>query len=119
MRNATLIILFVLAAFFTLYGRNGIPDLLNFMAQKNELEQALRNIKSTIDSEKNILFGLSSSDEYLEKVAREDFGLSREGEVVYIFDPKDSKERIKSAVPNGGTGLKEDNIDSNVKPLAD
>jgi len=96
MRNATLVILFVLIAFFTLYGRNGIPDLLNFMAQKNELEHALKNIKATIESEKNVLFGLSSSNEYLEKVAREDFGLSREGEVVYIFDPKDSKVRNKA-----------------------
>ncbi|HMO18275.1 MAG TPA: septum formation initiator family protein [Oligoflexia bacterium] len=87
MRNLTLCLIFLLAAFFALFGRNGIPDLIAFRSQKNELEQILKDIKGKIETEKNYLFGLSTSNEYMEKFSREEFGLSRDGEIVYVFDP--------------------------------
>jgi len=97
MRNFALTLIVLVIAFFTVFGRNGLFELVQYSAQHKDLQVKLDDLRKKISTEQNTLFGLSESPDYLEKVAREDLGLSKSGEIVYVFDPEkvnlDSKVR--------------------------
>lgn len=88
MRNFALTLIVLVIAFFTVFGRNGLFELVQYSAQHKDLQEKLDVLRKKISTEQNTLFGLSESPEYLEKVAREDLGLSKSGEIVYVFDPE-------------------------------
>lgn len=95
LRNLSLTIIVLLIAFFTVFGRNGFIELLQFQSQHSELENRLQNLKASILQEQDTMFGLTKSPEYLEQVSREDLGLSKAGEIIYIFDPSSNKGELE------------------------
>lgn len=99
LRNFTLTIVVLLIAFFTIFGRNGFLELVEFQSQHSELQKKLASIKSSILREQNTMYGLTNSPEYLEQVAREDMALSKSGEVIYIFDPSLKKAELEKVNP--------------------
>jgi cell division protein FtsB len=99
LRNLTLTIVVFLIAFFTVFGRNGFLELLEYKSQFSQLEKRLYSLKSYILREEDTMYGLSNSPEYLEQVAREDLALSKSGEIIYIFDPSSEKGELERVTP--------------------
>jgi cell division protein FtsB len=77
---------------FSIFGRNGFLEYLKFDQQLVTLRARLNDLKSETNSESNTLYGINNNPGYLEKIARENLGLSKKGEVIYIFDDKANKD---------------------------
>lgn len=72
----------------TYAGPNGLLHLrelnneLSLLEQKNRtIEEEMRRVKSSISM-------LKSGQFELERIAREELGLAKDGEIIYVFDPK-------------------------------
>jgi cell division protein FtsB len=83
--SAVLGIIILLLLFFTVAGNHGVFHLIRQNAEVSELHAKNRALESEIISLRNNIFAVSYSDEVLEREAREDLGLSKPGEIVYIF----------------------------------
>jgi cell division protein FtsB len=89
MRNFVPYILFVLALVtlgLLLFGENSydrIFDLRNNLAQQ---KQKNIEISEKVDNLKREVFGLQSSPRALEKAARNELGMARPNEQIYIFE---------------------------------
>jgi cell division protein FtsB len=94
LRNITLSAIIILIAFFTVFGRNGLYELIQFQNQTGELQSKLLSLKNMINREQDLMFGLENSPEYLEQVAREDLGLSKQNEIIYVFDPASNNREL-------------------------
>jgi len=75
---------------FSLFGENGALELKNFQNQLKDLEHRLSNLRTESSAESNSLYGLNNNPGYLEKVSREELGLSKKEELIYVFE-EDSK----------------------------
>ena len=73
---------------FSILGRNGFVELLKFDKQLSDLKTRLGSLKSEVTSESDSLYGINNNPGYLEKIGREELGLSKKGEVIYVFDEK-------------------------------
>ncbi len=51
------------------------------------------------------IYRLRHDDLYLEKIAREDLGLARPGEIIYRFASSESKKKNNHAVSDSSLGL--------------
>lgn len=71
---------------FAIFGENGAIELNNFQTQLQDLEKRLSNLKTESGAEANSLYGLHNNPGYLEKVSREELGLSKKEEVIYVFE---------------------------------
>jgi cell division protein FtsB len=72
------IILFV----FFLKGPRGTIEFFRTVQKKNELQEEIEHLKKTkagLDSEKVKL----NEDEYIEKIAREQYNMKKQGETIY------------------------------------
>jgi cell division protein FtsB len=99
LRNFSLSIIIILIAFFTIFGRNGLLELMEFQSQHGRLNDKLNALNSAILKEQDTMYGLTKSPEYLEQVSREDMGLSKSGEIIYIFDPSSDKGALEKVSP--------------------
>lgn len=92
-----MLFLFILLFFalYSVFGNKGLIDRLSMQNEKVELEKILEleNIK-TNELQKEI-DALQNSDKRLEEVARERFGMTKEGEEVYKIEI-DSTEKNKN-----------------------
>jgi cell division protein FtsB len=82
-------------AFFTVAGRHGLLALVQMDAKVAELTGQNSNLESEIVEMKNQIYAVQHSDFALEKHAREELGLSKPGEIVYIFSRPLRKEENK------------------------
>lgn len=64
---------------------SGVVTLLNKRADLDTLQQDTAEIQQQIDQIKTDIDRLHNDQDYLEKVARKDFGLLKENEKVYDF----------------------------------
>ncbi len=79
----------LILALFTLTGNHGLLRLLKINREISKLAAQNSILESEIVDTKNKIFALSSSDFVLEKNAREQLGLAKPGEIVYIFSQSD------------------------------
>ena len=88
----TLIILIsAVLALFTLAGDHGVLRLFNINREISRLAAQNSALESEIVSLKNKTHALAQNDFVLEKEAREQLGLARPGEVVYVFSQAGKK----------------------------
>lgn len=87
-RNISIAVL-VTIALIAIFGKNGLieymqvkKDLKGMRAQLGELK--IKNLEENAE-----LYGLNSSDAFLEKKAREELKLSKPKETIYLFPNKD------------------------------
>lgn len=66
-------------------------ELTNFNSKNEELEQKILNFRSKISALKN-------SDIALEKVAREELGLAKPEEIIYIFSDNQASKQDRNNV---------------------
>ncbi len=83
-----------LAGYFALFGGEYTAVEMVQIRQARESEAAeLRRLRSEVDSLRSLVDSLESDSAMLERLARERFGMIRNGEVLYRFaEPADSLE---------------------------
>ena len=90
--SSTILTLIAIALlFFTVFGNQGLLHLMRVEQELDSLQQKNRKLESEIVELTNRIYGIRTSEEVLEKNAREQLGLSKPGEIVYIF-PSAAKE---------------------------
>ena len=83
MKSVLVIIFFICLLSFAVFGNKGLLQRLKLESEKKDLETQLENeIKKTKELQTEIE-ELKSSDTKLEKVAREKYGMTKEGEKIY------------------------------------
>jgi cell division protein FtsB len=80
-----------LAAYYALWGGEySAFHLRALRAERIVAEEQLATLKHEADSLRELAGRLETDDEELERIAREKFGMIRDGEVLYRFVPVDS-----------------------------
>lgn len=75
----------------TVLGKHGLVELYQLTRESRLLETKNLELESEIIELRNTKFALEHSDVELEKHAREELGLSKPGEIIYIF-PQTNEE---------------------------
>jgi len=81
-----LIILFIL--FFTVFGERGLLRINRLNRDRDDLQKQFLDLKGENDKLKREISALQTDRRYLESIARHDFGLVRNNEVIYQFPPQ-------------------------------
>lgn len=80
---ALFLIIVLLLIYMTIFGNKGIMYRIDLESEKNQLEDDLQTeIKKGEEFQKEI-YELNTSESKIEKVAREKYGLTKEGEQIY------------------------------------
>jgi cell division protein FtsB len=90
--------LFVALALFTAFGERGVFHLWRLWGEKKQLEDKNFLLQKENESLRERVYRVRHDDLYLEKIAREELGLVRPGEMVYRFAAPDSKRNKNGAV---------------------
>lgn len=79
----------VIIALIAIFGENGLMEYLQVKKDLNGMRAQLGELKIKNLDEKAELYGLQSSNAFLEKKAREELKLSKPQETIYLFSNKD------------------------------
>ena len=80
-----LAIIFIVIIGFSLLGENGFISLYKTHKQINFLENEIKNSNNVIDSLKNEIERLKNDTSFIEKIAREKYGMARKNEKIIKF----------------------------------
>jgi cell division protein FtsB len=83
---------------FTAFGERGVFHLWRLWGEKKHLEEKTFLLQKENDALRERVSRIRHDDLYLEKIAREELGLVRPGEMVYRFAAPDPKRNKNSAV---------------------
>ena len=75
------------AGYFFLSGDEGLPHLWKRREKLEELQTRMKRLEAENDSLRRVLWRLENDLDYVEKVAREEYGMSKKGERVYRLPP--------------------------------
>lgn len=89
----TLAALLVTFSLFTTFGDRGLLHLRRLSEEKRKLDERNFRLQRTNEALRERIYRLRHDNRYLEKIAREDLGLVRRGEIVYRFISSESKKR--------------------------
>jgi cell division protein FtsB len=89
----TLAALLVTFSLFTAFGDRGLLHLRRLSEEKRKLDERNFRLQRTNEALRERIYRLRHDNRYLEKIAREDLGLVRRGEIVYRFISTGSKKR--------------------------
>jgi cell division protein FtsB len=79
----------VALAAYLIGGDDGFYSLVDRRRELRQLEARVDTLAAQNDSLKQVLWRLENDLEYVEKVAREEYGMSRQGEHVYrLYSPQ-------------------------------
>jgi cell division protein FtsB len=90
--------LLVALALFTAFGERGVFHLWRLRGEKQQLQERNFVLQKENDALRERVYRIRHDDLYLEKIAREELGLVRPGEIVYRFAAPDSKRNKAGAV---------------------
>lgn len=71
--------------FFTVFGDKGLLRIYELKQDKNKIDARLAENRNDNEKLKLEIVALKSDRRYLESIARKDFGLVRNNEVIYQF----------------------------------
>jgi cell division protein FtsB len=77
------VVLFIL--FFTVFGERGILRIHHLKKEQQETQRRSDELKAENEKLKREIEALKSDRRYLESIARKDFGLVRQNEIIYQF----------------------------------
>ena len=87
----------VTLSLFTTFGERGLLHLWRLWGERRELSETNFLLQKENELLRERIYRLRHDDLYLEKIAREDLGLVRPGEIVYWFTSAESKiDRAKA-----------------------
>ena len=81
----------VAVAFGLLAGDDGLLRLWERQRELEKIEATVARLQAENDSLRQVLWLLENDLDYVEKVAREEYGMSKKGERVYRLRPPDEK----------------------------
>lgn len=90
-RNKRLTVRLVLAFLiggYVLFGSHGVVQRLRLQYEKRELEHLIKEAESETQRLKTEVQALDANPKAIEKVARENYGMVREGETVYKLNKR-------------------------------
>lgn len=87
----------LLVVFVTVTGNHGVLRLFRLSEELEQLRQKNGELESEIIDLTNNVYALRESNRVLEKNAREQLGLSKPGEIVYIFPQTEQREQQKAS----------------------
>lgn len=93
----------VTLSLFTTFGERGLLHLWRLWGERRELSETNFLLQKENELLRERIYRLRHDDLYLEKIAREDLGLVRPGEIVYRFPSAESKidrEKALSELPS-------------------
>jgi cell division protein FtsB len=93
-----LCLLLVSLSLFTAFGERGVVHLLRLRAEQRKLDDSNFLLQKENEVLRERIHRLRHDNLYLEKIAREDLGLVRPGEVVYRFASAESKRNRARAL---------------------
>ena len=76
---------------FTTFGERGLLHLWRLWGEQKKLDEANFLLQKENEVLRERIYRLRHDDLYLEKIAREDLGLARPGEIIYRFTSSESK----------------------------
>jgi cell division protein FtsB len=89
-----LLIFFIfLIAYWTIFGDNGILKLRKIEQENEQVKAASEKIKTENERLKKEIKLLREDKKYVEKVAREDLGMTRKDEFIFKKKPDPEKEK--------------------------
>ena len=71
--------------FFTVFGDRGLLRIYHLNQEKEEIQKRLQDLKEENDKLRREIEALKTDRRYLESIARRDFGLVRQNEIIYQF----------------------------------
>ncbi len=89
MKDLTALIIFIIAisiAFLTIYGGDSFSKLSSLRKSYDMQKAETDKVKSRVLELRREINGLQNDDRILEKVARNELGMARHGEVIYMFE---------------------------------
>ena len=84
-------------SFFTVFGERGALHLWRLWDEKAKLAERNFVLHKENESLRERIDRIRRDDAYLEKIAREELGLVRPGEIIYRFGGSESKKRRAGA----------------------
>ena len=90
--------LFVALALFTALGERGVFHLWRLRGEKKQLQERNFVLQKENEALRERVDRIHHDDLYLEKIAREELGMIRTGEIVYRFASPDSKRNKAGSV---------------------
>ncbi|MFQ5903854.1 MAG: septum formation initiator family protein [Candidatus Binatia bacterium] len=90
--------LLVTLSLFTIFGERGALHLWRLWGEKRKLSERSFLLQKENETLRERIYRLHHDDLYLEKIAREDLGLVRPGEIVYRFASSESKRNRAKAI---------------------
>ena len=89
------IILFsaVIFASFALFGNDSYSDLVLLRERLKAQSEHTSVLRSTVSDLRNQVHGFQDDNRFLERVARDDLGLVREDEILFVFEDEESELR--------------------------
>jgi len=83
----TLLALVIIAMLiYSVLADKGLLTRFRFQKEKEKLEKQLSDEKKKTDTLKKEIDSLNNSDDKIERVAREKYGMTKEGEVIYKIE---------------------------------
>lgn len=84
--------LLITLSLFTTFGERGVLHLSRLWGEKRKLDERNFLLQKENEILRERIYRLRHDSLYLEKIAREELGLVRPGEIVYRFAPSESKK---------------------------
>jgi cell division protein FtsB len=85
-----LVVLLVIAA-YSLFSDKGLLTRIRMNREKERLSRMIEEEKKKQDSLKKEIELLNTSDKKIEKIAREKYGMTKEGEIIYKIEVDSTK----------------------------
>jgi cell division protein FtsL len=92
--------LFLILAFFTFFGDNGILHLLRLQKELTRIKEMNVKIEEENKKLREEVNRLRYEKRYIEEIARKELGMVKEGEVIYQFESPDNKNKKNSTNDN-------------------
>ena len=83
--NYGLMAALALMLFFLVFGEWGLLHYQRLAKERRLLEERSQALQRENELLREKIYRISKDDRYLEKVAREDLGLARKGEIIFLF----------------------------------
>jgi cell division protein FtsB len=99
-----LIVAALVAALYSLLGSGGYPRLEQLESLLGRQRDKNAEMKAYINSLRQEIYALQKDDRYLEKVARDELGMARPNEEIFIFND-DKPASGEATVSTGSQGV--------------
>ena len=97
--NCGLVLVLVLMLSFLAFGEWGLVHYWRLSEERRSLEERSQALQRDNELLREKIYRLRKDDRYLEKVAREELGMARDGEIIYLFPSAGLKTAAGAKTP--------------------